>query len=290
MNINIDDFIFENYVVAGISAGPDSMCLLHLLEEKTDKIVVCHINHNVRKESIEEEEYLRNYCKKHNLIFEVMKIEEYKENNFENEARKKRYKFYEQILNKYHSKYLFLAHHGDDLIETILMKIARGSNIEGYAGLKKINKVKDYYIIRPLLEYTKKDILEYCQDHKITYFDDISNTNTQYTRNRYRQNILPLLKKEDEQIHKKFLKYSKTLLEYQEYVEKTANDFLKKVYNKNTLDLIKFKNIDPFIQKNILYILLNDIYNNQSNITKEKHIENILKIINNNIINPITKE
>ena len=162
------------------------------------------------------------------------------------------------------------------------MKIARGSNIEGYAGLKKINKVKDYYIIRPLLEYTKKDILEYCQNHKITYFDDISNTNTQYTRNRYRQNILPLLKKEDEQIHKKFLKYSKTLLEYQEYVEKTANDFLKKVYNKNTLDLIKFKNIDPFIQKNILYILLNDIYNNQSNITKEKHIENILKIINSN--------
>ena len=125
-------------------------------------------------------------------------------------------------------------------------------------------------------------ILNYNKSHNIPYFIDNSNTNTKYTRNRYRQNILPLLKKEDEQIHKKFLKYSKTLLEYQEYVEKTANDFLKKVYNKNTLDLIKFKNIDPFIQKNILYILLNDIYNNQSNITKEKHIENILKIINSN--------
>ncbi len=278
-DINIDN----DYVVVGVSTGCDSMALFHYLINNTSKKIICaHINHNVRKESNEEEEYLRNYCLENNIIFETIKLTNYQENNFENEARKKRYAFYEKLLKKYNTKYLFLAHHGDDLIETILMKIARGSNIEGYAGLKKINKVKDYYIIRPLLEYTKKDILEYCQDHKITYFDDISNTNTQYTRNRYRQNILPLLKKEDEQIHKKFLKYSKTLLEYQEYVEKTANDFLKKVYNKNTLDLIKFKNIDPFIQKNILYILLNDIYNNQSNITKEKHIENILKIINSN--------
>lgn len=278
-DINIDN----DYVVVGVSTGCDSMALFHYLINNTSQKIICaHINHNVRKESNEEEEYLRNYCLENNIIFETIKLTNYQENNFENEARKKRYAFYEKLLKKYNTKYLFLAHHGDDLIETILMKIARGSNIEGYAGLKKINKVKDYYIIRPLLEYTKKDILEYCQNHKITYFDDISNTNTQYTRNRYRQNILPLLKKEDEQIHKKFLKYSKTLLEYQEYVEKTANDFLKKVYNKNTLDLIKFKNIDPFIQKNILYILLNDIYNNQSNITKEKHIENILKIINSN--------
>ena len=278
-DINIDN----EDVVVGESTGCDSMALFHYLINNTSKKIICaHINHNVRKESNEEEEYLRNYCLENNIIFETIKLTNYQENNFENEARKKRYAFYEKLLKKYNTKYLFLAHHGDDLIETILMKIARGSNIEGYAGLKKINKVKDYYIIRPLLEYTKKDILEYCQNHKITYFDDISNTNTQYTRNRYRQNILPLLKKEDEQIHKKFLKYSKTLLEYQEYVEKTANDFLKKVYNKNTLDLIKFKNIDPFIQKNILYILLNDIYNNQSNITKEKHIENILKIINSN--------
>ena len=204
-DINIDN----DYVVVGVSTGCDSMALFHYLINNTSKKIICaHINHNVRKESNEEEEYLRNYCLENNIIFETIKLTNYQENNFENEARKKRYAFYEKLLKKYNTKYLFLAHHGDDLIETILMKIARGSNIEGYAGLKKINKVKDYYIIRPLLEYTKKDILEYCQNHKITYFDDISNTNTQYTRNRYRQNILPLLKKEDEQIHKKFLKYS----------------------------------------------------------------------------------
>ena len=130
----LNDYIFKDYVVIGVSAGPDSMCLLDLLQKKTNKIVVCHINHNVRKESIEEQKYIENYCKKHNLILETMTIDNYKENNFENEARKKRYAFYEKILKKYKSHTLLLAHHGDDLIETILMKIVRGSNIEGYPG------------------------------------------------------------------------------------------------------------------------------------------------------------
>ena len=107
-------------------------------KKKTSKIIVCHINHNIRKQSIIEEKlFKKNTVKKHNLIFETMTIKEYKENNFENEARKIRYNFYEEILKKYHSNQLFLAHHGDDLIETVLMKIERGSNIEGYAGIKK---------------------------------------------------------------------------------------------------------------------------------------------------------
>ena len=216
----LDDIIFDNNpVVVGVSSGPDSMCLLNLLEQKTNKLVVCHINHNVRKESTTEEEYLKDYCQKHNLIFESMKITEYKETNFENEARKKRYNFYEKILFKYHSTKLFLAHHGDDQIETVLMKIVRGSNLEGYAGIKEISKVKNYQIIRPLLKVTKEDIINYNKSHNITYFIDSSNTNTDYTRNRYRQKILPLLKEEDKDVHKKFLKYSNTLLEYDNYIK-----------------------------------------------------------------------
>ena len=134
---NYHDLIDNDTIVVGCSAGPDSMCLLHLLKEKTNyNIICCHINHNVRKQSAEEEEYLKKYCQEKNITFECYKITNWQENNFENEARKKRYKFYEEILNKYHTKYLFLAHHGDDLIENILMKISRGCNIEGYLGIK----------------------------------------------------------------------------------------------------------------------------------------------------------
>jgi len=277
----LDNFIFTNYVVVGVSAGPDSMCLLDLLRKKTNKIIVCHINHNVRKESLEEQEYLKKYCIKNNLIFETMTIENYKENNFENEARKKRYSFYKKILKKYNSTKLFLAHHGDDLIETILMKIVRGSNIEGYAGIKLNNKLKDYEIIRPLLNYTKEDIINYNKSHNITYYIDSSNKSLLYTRNRFREKMLPFLKEEDKNVHKKFIKYSETLQEYDKYIKKVVKDNISKIYVNNEINLHKFKKLDIFLQKNILYNILNNIYNNKDNIVKEKHIKEILNIINN---------
>lgn len=278
----LDDIIFDNnFIVVGVSAGPDSMCLLDILEKKTNKIVVCHINHNVRKESITEEKYLKKYCKEHSLIFECMKIENYKENNFENEARKKRYAFYEETLKKYNANKLFLAHHGDDQIETILMKISRGSNLEGYAGIKKISTIKNYQIIRPLLQVTKEDIINYNKSHNITYFVDSSNTNINYTRNRYRKNIVPLLKKEDKNIHKKFLKYSETLLEYDNYIKSLVKNNIDKIYENNIININELLKLDNFLIKNTLYYILNNIYSNKNNIITERHINNILSIINN---------
>lgn len=295
MNQILNDYIFNNYVVIGVSAGPDSMCLLNILQKKTNKIIVCHVNHNVRKESIEEEEYITKYCKDNNLILEKMTIKNYQENNFENEARKKRYTFYEEILKKYNSSALFLAHHGDDLIETVLMKIARGSNIEGYAGIKEITNIKDYQIIRPLLNYTKEDILKYNKENNIKYYIDNSNKNENYTRNRYRIHILPFLKKEDKDIHKKFIKYSKTLIEYDDYIKREVQKNINTIYKKNIILIKELNKLDKFLIKNILYYILNDIYQNQNNIITEKHIENIISIINNNKPNlkldlPLEKE
>lgn len=282
MEQELNDINFDNYIVVGVSAGPDSMCLLNLLEKKTNKIIVCHINHNIREQSIIEEEYLKKYCQEHNLIFESMTIKEYKENNFENEARKIRYKYYEEILNKYNSNKLFLAHHGDDLIETILMKIERVSNIEGYAGIKRISKLKNYDIIRPLLPYTKNDIITYNKSHNITYYIDSSNTNIDYTRNWYRHKVLPILKEKDKNIHLKFLKYSETLQEYNEYIDREINKKIPNIYQNNIINIDILNKEDPFLKKNILYYIMNDIYNNESNIITEKHIQNILAIINSN--------
>ena len=276
----LSDIIFTTPIVVGVSSGPDSMCLLNILEKKTKDIIVCHINHNIRKESKIEEEYLKDYCKKHNLIFETTTITSYQESNFENEARKKRYAFYEEILKKYHSKYLFLAHHGDDLIETVLMKIVRGSNIDGYAGIKKLSKVKDYYIVRPLLDYTKEDIINYNKDNNIKYYIDKTNEDISYTRNRYRKNILPLLKEEDKCVHKKFSKYSSVLQEYSNYMQREIERHIDNVYKNNTIYLDKLRELDPFLIKNILYYILNNIYNNENNIITEKHIDGIISIIN----------
>ena len=89
ININLEK---EKYIIIGCSSGPDSMALLHYLKNNTQKKIVCaHINHNKRKESKEEELYLKNYCQKNDIIFECKKIKSYNENNFENEARNDRY-------------------------------------------------------------------------------------------------------------------------------------------------------------------------------------------------------
>ena len=292
--MNIDNVIKnlntqnDTHIVIGVSAGPDSMALLHSAITNLNKTIICaHINHNVRTESNEEEKYLEKYCKNNNIIFEKMKINSYKETNFENEARKKRYQFYEKILKKYNSHTLMLAHHGDDLIETIMMKIVRGSNIEGYAGIKMYSQMKDYQIIRPLLYFTKDDLIKYNKDNQIKYYIDSTNDDTNYTRNRYRKNLLPLLKKEDKLVHLKFLKYSQTLQEYNEYIEKVTNNLIKETYKDNIIDIELFKKEHPLIQKNIIFNILKNIYNNIDNIIKEKNISDIIKLANSKKPNAI---
>ena len=121
----------KDIIVVGVSAGPDSMALLYILNElRKDigfKIIVAHVNHNVRHESYEEADFLKKYCEDNDDIFEMMIINKYGDDNFHNEARNIRYNFYESLIKKYHANYLMTGHHADDLMETILMRIVLGS-------------------------------------------------------------------------------------------------------------------------------------------------------------------
>ena len=185
-------------VVAGISGGPDSMALLFILNEfknKLDlKLVCAHINHNVREESDKEEEDLRKFCLKNKIIFECKKIDKWSNDNFESEARSVRYNFFEELVENYGAKYLMTAHHADDLMETILMRIVRGSTLKGYSGFERIVEKENYTLVRPLYSVTKSQIEEFCKLNKIEYAVDKSNSDMKYTRNRYRSILLPFLK------------------------------------------------------------------------------------------------
>ncbi|MDO5568678.1 MAG: tRNA lysidine(34) synthetase TilS [bacterium] len=269
-------------IVVGVSSGPDSMALLHYLQNNiSNTLICCHINHNKRKESVKEENYLKQYCKKHNIIFETTTITSYTKDNFQNQARNKRYKFYQETLNKYKSTSLFLAHHSDDLMETIIIKILRGSNIQGYAGFKEItNMYNKYNIYRPFINITKEDIIKYNKKHNITYFNDNSNNEDIYIRNKIRHNIITLLKEENKNIHKKFIQFSNLLIEYDQYITKEVENIIPSVYINNKLDLKEFNKLPKLIQTNILYYIL---YSHFQNISfNQKHINNIFSIINNN--------
>ena len=210
--IKIDEvFEFSNNdtIVIGCSSGPDSMSLVDMLLKVRDKynlqLVVAHVNHNVRKESYEEAEYLKQYCIDNNLVFESMVIEEYGDDNFHNEARNIRYNFFENLIHKYDGNYLMTAHHGDDLIETVMMRIVRGSNLNGYSGFKEVVDMGTYKIVRPLIHFTKKELEDYANENKVKYYVDSSNDKDKYTRNRYRKYLIPFLKEEEVNVHNKVL-------------------------------------------------------------------------------------
>lgn len=288
MNISIEDnfkFNDNDIIVIGCSAGPDSMALFDMLlkiREKYNLQLICaHVNHNVRKQSIEEAEFIKKYCEEKKVMLETMVIEKYGDDNFHNEARNIRYHFFEKVVEKYHANYLMTAHHGDDLIETILMRITRGSNISGYSGFKKIVDFDSYKIVRPLITYTKHELEMYDEQKNVPYYIDDSNGKMKYTRNRYRKHVLPFLKEEDSNVHMKFYKFSQTMDEASRYIEKERDKALNKVLNRKTnkIQIDLFLQLDEYIQKEILYYIMEDFYQDDLILINDKHVNLLLSLI-----------
>lgn len=279
-----DIFKYGDTVVIGCSGGPDSMALLHLLlkiKREMDITIVCaHVNHNVRRESKDEYEFLEKYCRNHGVMFEGMTIKNYGDDNFENEARTIRYSFFGDIVKKYNARYLMTAHHGDDLMETILMRIVRGSTLKGYSGFSKIVKMKSYTIVRPLITMTKKELEEYDKKEKVPFVVDSTNFIDIHTRNRYRKHILPFLKNENPLVHQKFLKFSNVLLEYNEYIEKEMKKVINKVYSQNTLNITEFLKLDKIVQDKIVYSILESVYQDDLFLITDEHVGLIMRLVN----------
>ena len=276
-------FKYRDTIVVGVSGGPDSMALLHVMSQlklETDIFIICaHVNHNVREESESEKLFIEKYCDNNQIVFESMKIEEYGDDNFHNEARSKRYKYFDTVVKKYNAQYLVTAHHGDDLIETVLMRITRGSTFKGYAGFSKSLDMGDYKILRPLIHLTKDDILKYNKENNIKYVEDPSNKKNKYTRNRYRKYVLPFFKKEDPNVHEKFLKFSNTLIEYNAYMDKQMNNIINDVYGQNVLNVEKFIDLDKVLQIKIINYILENIYHDDLMLIYDSHMELIYKLI-----------
>ena len=283
---NSFNFCCNDVIVVGCSTGPDSMALMDMLLKVRSKynlsLICAHVNHNVRKESYDEAIFMQEYCEKNKVLFETMIIENYGDDNFHNEARNIRYNFFEKVVNKYNANYLMTAHHGDDLMETILMRIVRGSNLNGYSGFKKVVDMGTYKLVRPLIEFTKDELLEYDKKNNVPYFIDSSNTKTKYTRNRYRKTVLPFLKTEDENVHKKFYKFSESLSMANEFIEKERDIAISQVVEDDKVVISKFLKFDVFLQKEILYYLMQVYYHDDLILLNDRHIDLLIKLISGN--------
>lgn len=239
-------------VLLACSTGVDSMVLLDLLLKHTKncQVIISHINHQKRTQSILEEEYIIKFCEEKKLKCYVKRLETCKEGNFQEWARVKRYEFFDEIIEKETIDYLLTAHHADDNLETIIMRLLKSSSLKGYAGIEKEIQKEKYIILRPLLDHSKNEIIEYAKENNIFYYQDESNYSDDYTRNRIRKYITPILLEENPNLYQAIKYYSQTLLDANQLLEKEKVSFIKNhvlVKNNNDLEIIEF-NISEYLK------------------------------------------
>ncbi|GAA5221981.1 tRNA lysidine(34) synthetase TilS [Membranihabitans marinus] len=232
-----------------VSGGIDSMCMLDLFRQLNLGIAVAHCNFRLRgNDSDLDEEVVKNYCEVHNITFHVtsFETEAYASSqriSIQEAARELRYGFFDRLKRDHHYDYLCTAHHGDDNIETFFMHVFRGS---GLKGLTAIPTLRSEYILRPMLQRTRKEIAQYVDRHQIPYREDSSNIQTKYLRNKIRHLLSPLIRSWSEKYYNNTLSSISYLIEYQNYIYVKLNKFIESYIKGfwNGIEVISHEDID----------------------------------------------
>jgi len=258
---------FKNHskVIVALSGGLDSMFLFHLLSTYKNKLnielVVAHVNHKQRPESDEEEEALRNLARQTGTPFYV---DHFTGRFTEASARQFRYDFFREVMRETSATALVTAHHADDQVETIFMRLIRGVRLHHLSAMKEKQKFDKGELIRPLLSFYKSDFPE------INHFEDVSNQENHYFRNRVRNLYLPQLEKENPEIRKAILEFGKEISDYQTTICELSQTI-------DVEDLTQFLSFSEETQRVLLQEYLSHFAN--LNVTREqfREIHHILK-------------
>lgn len=274
----------DEKVIVWCSAWPDSMFLVYkILETKFAKnLVICYFNHNLREEALEEEKFLEDLAKEKWFQIEIWdaKIKELKEKfyksiSLEELARQKRYEFFNAILNIYNSDKILLAHHLDDKIETFFFNLVRGSKISWLVNMKE----KSWVILRPLLNISKKEILEFLEKNNLSYKIDKTNFENDFARNKLRNLIIPKFSEINEKYKQNISNFMDYLDEIKDLLDLEVKNFLEKFDWKYFL-IEDFNSLPNLIQKEVIrYIFFISNWNSTIWLTS-KNIDEVIKFIN----------
>lgn len=290
------NFQLQNKAIAvGVSGGPDSLALLHYLwnerEKKSLRIVAVHVDHMFRgEESYQDALHVKGYCEQMGIPFEMkrMDVPAYMDESglsSQQAARECRYQFFEEVMFKHNLQFLALGHHGDDQVETVLMRLTRGSSGKARAGIPFSRPFGQMVIFRPFLCLTKEDLEEYCKINHLVPRIDPSNEKEYYSRNRFRKNILPFLKEENPAVHEHFQRFSEELRMDEDYLVELTREKLNKVMKKEdskiTIDISSFVQMPMPLQRRAIKLILNYLYKDRPASLSAIHIEKIFSIIRN---------
>lgn len=240
-------------LIVGFSGGYDSLCLLDIINKLGSHVIAVHLNHNWRgEESLRDEEFCRNFCNTQGIIFYTEKLSNDIPHT-ETAAREARYKFFKECAKKYNSKAILTAHNLDDLAETMIYRIIKGT---GISGLNGISEHREMYF-RPLLSISREKIEQYCKNNNLNAISDSSNLDIKYKRNFIRHRILPLFKEINENYTSAIKNLSISTEETIELLDEYISDKICKVGN-STEKFLKLSNsaqnylIHKFFTKNNL--------------------------------------
>lgn len=254
--LSFTDFISSNQLLTGtdnvlvaVSGGIDSMVMANLFLKTDNTIGIAHCNFQLRgTESDNDEKFVREFAINSNIpyyakSFDTEKYAEEKKVSIQMAARDLRYEWFEKIRITEGFDYIAMAHNKNDILETVLLNIARGTGLKGMTGIKK----KSGYIIRPLLSATRNEITQYADDNDLAYREDSSNVQIKYKRNKIRHQIIP----EFEELNPDFIdSFSQTINQIEEAYEIFKNMVKKKkeqtvteIGDKTLIDIYKLRNL-----------------------------------------------
>ncbi len=237
-------------VLAGISGGPDSICLLDILHRFRINTIVAHLDHSLRPESVSEADFVARKCAEYEIPFVSKKVDvaEFSRQNslaIEEGARELRYKFLFEEALKAGAQAVMVAHHADDQVETILMHLMRGSGLSGVAGMRFLLLPNPWSetipLVRPLLYTWRDEIIEYCLNRDLDFVRDQSNLDTRYYRNRIRHELIPILQTYNPSIKERLQKMGEVI--------GSEEDFLQS-FTEKAFDEVTLQKKDRFIEFN----------------------------------------
>ena len=251
-------FLKEKKLLLAVSGGIDSMVLVNLMHQLKYNFAVAHCNFQLRNtESNDDESFVISECEKLKVPFFTLKFdtkkfaEDYKL-SIQLAARKLRYDWFYEILEKENYNYILTAHHLDDSLETFLINFTRGTGLEGLTGIP-LQNVK---IIRPLLSFSRKEIEDFAIENKIKWREDSSNASDKYLRNKLRHDVIPTLKELQPNLLSSFEKTIENLQQAQSLVEDASKLVYKIVVEEqdnflkiNLKELLKLPNYTAYLYK-----------------------------------------
>ena len=296
-------------IALGLSGGVDSIALFHLLvtkyKESYKELVVFHINHGLRKQSYEEAEFVENFVKNYNVKFykKELNMNELARDSHTSEemlARKLRYEAFEEMSSLEGGVKLITAHHKNDQVENILMRLFSGRSMDYNLMIEEKATIGMLEVYRPLLDILKADLEQYAEENGLTYYVDSTNFDTDYTRNNIRHNIVPLLNDVNFASFDNLINFSSYYqninTELKNKVLEAKNDYViskeegkveldKEKLLKNTKEEIYFllrdilaNNFGIFdVKQRALFTIIEDLKNRNNN--KSYDLKNNLKII-----------